>query len=166
MIPIRATVIIDNDILDAVAETAEKAPKLMQTALRRNVRRIASRIVQPLRKRPPKWKGKRRWQSDRQRRAYFATNGFGAGIPYQPTGRLTKGWDVEYVGRDAYNGEFAIVNPVKYAPFVQGDWAQKMHLDSGWPQLAPLVAKAREDINEVAIQTWFTVSDPYAGVKG
>ena len=29
-----------------------------------------------------------------------------------------------------------------------------------------VVAKAREDINEVAIQTWFTVSDPYAGVKG
>jgi hypothetical protein len=166
MIPIRVTVTIDNDILDAVAETAEKAPKLMQTAMRRNVRRVANRLLRSLRKRPPKWRGKRRWKSERQRRAFFATDGFGGGIPYRPTGKLEAGWDVEYTNRDPYSGEFTVVNPVAYAQFVQVDFAQPMHLDSGWPQLAPLVAQVREDIQEVAIQTWFTVSDPYAGVKG
>lgn len=34
------------------------------------------------------------WDSDKQRRAFFATDGFGHGIPYRRTGRYEAGWDV------------------------------------------------------------------------
>lgn len=32
------------------------------------------------------------WDSEKQRRAFFATNGFGAGIPYKRTGAYVAGW--------------------------------------------------------------------------
>jgi hypothetical protein len=34
------------------------------------------------------------WDSERQRRAYFATNGFGRGIPYVRQGSYIRGWQV------------------------------------------------------------------------
>lgn len=34
------------------------------------------------------------WDSDKQRRAFFATNGFGRGIPYTRTGNYGRGWTV------------------------------------------------------------------------
>src|SRR5690349_11752070 len=34
------------------------------------------------------------WDSERQRRAFFATKGFGKGIPYRRTGRYRLGWRI------------------------------------------------------------------------
>lgn len=161
---IRAEVRVDDDVLDAIADTAKQSPKLMHTAMRRNMRRLATRLLKPLKKEPPVWRGKRRWKSEKQRRAYFATNGFGAGIPYVRTHGLVRAWRVEFKNNTPASGVITLVNDTHAAQFVQGDFAQPMHLDSGWPQAAPVVAKGREDVNEVAIQTWFTVSDPHAGV--
>ena len=36
-----------------------------------------------------------RWTSERQRKAFFATKGFGRGIPYKRTGKLAKAWVVD-----------------------------------------------------------------------
>ncbi len=35
-----------------------------------------------------------KWDSEKQRRAFFATNGFGAGIPYNRNGKYNSGWTV------------------------------------------------------------------------
>ncbi len=35
------------------------------------------------------------WDSERQRRAFFATNGFGGGIPHRRTGEYQDGWKIE-----------------------------------------------------------------------
>jgi hypothetical protein len=37
------------------------------------------------------------WDSERQKRAFFATNGFGQGIPYQRTNRMVLGMRLERV---------------------------------------------------------------------
>lgn len=42
------------------------------------------------------------WDSEKQRRAYFATDGFGKGIPYGRTGRYQRGWMVERAGANGY----------------------------------------------------------------
>src|SRR3972149_8428153 len=39
-----------------------------------------------------------RWDSEKQRRAYFATDGFGAGIPYSRTGGYGAGYVDEKTG--------------------------------------------------------------------
>jgi hypothetical protein len=35
-----------------------------------------------------------KWDSDKQRKAFFATNGFGKGIPYVRTNQYVNGWQV------------------------------------------------------------------------
>lgn len=59
------------------------------------------------------------WSSDRQRKAYFASNGFGAGIPYQRTQTLSQGWKTLGYGRNQI-----IVNEVPYAGWVKDEPTQ------------------------------------------
>ena len=81
------------------------------------------------------------WTSERQRRAYFATNGFGAGIPYRRTGGLTRAWRGAVIPRgDGFR--VVILNPVKSARFVYGTLSfnpslrtagqQRFHVITGW----------------------------------
>lgn len=78
------------------------------------------------------------WTSERQKRAFFATDGFGRGIPTQRTGNVQAGWKVltERVG-----GIFSVVveNAVDYAKRVYGSLAkggqrfqQRFHRNTGW----------------------------------
>jgi hypothetical protein len=59
------------------------------------------------------------WDSERQRRAFFATDGFGHGIPYRRTGKYNEGWRLEPV-KDSYGEGYQLVNKVPYARYVGG----------------------------------------------
>jgi hypothetical protein len=69
------------------------------------------------------------WQSEKQRRAYFATNGFGGGIPYKRTGNLSAGWQARYTS-GGYQSK--IINTTPYAQYVQGDRQQMGHFADKW----------------------------------
>lgn len=69
------------------------------------------------------------WQSEKQRRAFFATKGFGRGIPTKRTFNLRFGWKVVKWG-DGVNTK--IVNDQPYADFVQGEKIQAGHIKDGW----------------------------------
>ncbi len=60
------------------------------------------------------------WDSERQRRAYFATNGFGHGIPYHRTGGLVAGYVVTPLG-DGMMAKARISNAAPAARYVVGD---------------------------------------------
>ncbi len=67
------------------------------------------------------------WDSEKQRRAYFASNGFGGGIPYRRTQNLARGWKAEGKGVDQ-----VVTNDVPYAKYVK-DFAQSRgHMADGW----------------------------------
>ena len=72
-----------------------------------------------------------RWASERQRRAYFATNGFGRGIPSVRTNRLVNTWTDMILIRD---GELTVTaqNGVPYREYVTGDKQQPFHERTGW----------------------------------
>lgn len=77
------------------------------------------------------------WQSEKQRKAYFASNGFGKGIPYQRTGDLGRAWHI--VERmDGYQSR--IVNDLDYADFVQGVVQQRGHWADKWRKARDIVA--------------------------
>lgn len=88
-----------------------------------------------------------KWQSEKQRRAYFATDGFGGGIPYKRTDKLSQGW--------ALNGlpyRPVITNPEPHAPYVMGDALQRGHKADGWRHFMTVISdnlkgamKAAED---------------------
>lgn len=160
---IRVLVTVETDILDAIEDTALRSPKLMQTAFKRNVSRLRSRILDDLKQDPGPVHYPIRWKSERQRRAFFATNGFGAGIPYERTGDLLAGYRINTITNDD-GGILEVTNNVPYARFVVGDDAQPFHLDTGYRQVGVAIANYREEAEEILISTWFTVADATAGV--
>lgn len=153
-----ATITVDDDILQAYSEAASQSPRLMQTAFNRNIGRLRARLKTALAEQPQKAKKPFIWKSERQRRAFFATNGFGGGIPYQRTNRLSSGWDVTLLTGDD-EGLLQVTNEVPYARYVQGDDAQPGHLNTGWAQAGVIVAQYRAEAENVLIETWFTVTD-------
>lgn len=153
-----ATLLVDDDILDAFSEAARQSPRLTAIAYRRAIRPLASRMLEDLRRQPQAARKPFIWKSERQRRAFFATDGFGGGIPTQRTGDLSAGWDIEFVNSDD-GGILQATNDVAHTQFVQGDFAQPGHLATGWPQAAEVIAKYREQAEDVLIETWFTIVD-------
>jgi hypothetical protein len=57
------------------------------------------------------------WDSEKQRKAFFATKGFGKGIPYRRTGDYIAGWKVTKLGEIGYR----VGNEKKQAGPIAGD---------------------------------------------
>ena len=165
MIGAQMDVTVPLDILDAIQDTAVSAPGKMRTAYRRAVKRLRTSILRSLKVEPKKPTYPLRWKSKKQRAAYFATNGFGHGIPYQRTGKLLNSYDVQLL-EDPNGAILRVVNSDPKAEFVIGDFAQPFHLDTGWVQMAEVISDARVEAEEVLIQTWYTVTDAFAGARG
>lgn len=140
-----------------------RIPSLFNTAWPRQVTRIRTFAKDRLRRKPGKVRYPIRWTSERQRRAYFATNGFGGGIPSKRTDRMINAWEVDYTF-SGENGELTLTNDEDYAQYVVGGDQQGFHKDTGWYK----VDTAMVEINAFAVdgleQTWITVTDVFAGV--
>jgi hypothetical protein len=106
---------------------------------------------------PPKYPI--RWSSERQRRAFFASDGFGRGIPTKRSHAMSQAWqvsvNVEQITRFqvftntliAFLARFKVAdaptpppptiivdvsNPVSYTRYVEGKDQQGFHKDTGW----------------------------------
>lgn len=163
------TVTVPADIIAAINEQIGLTPKLMTTAYNRATSRLRSRWRDALRVEPPPAANYYpiHWKSAKQRRAFFATNGFGRGIPTVRTHTLSQGWQVIFAPLDN-GGAITVVNETPYAQFVVGNNRQPMFDGNtgGIPWLEPdfINVQYLEEAEEVMIQTWFTVSDIFAGV--
>ena len=71
-----------------------------------------------------------KWQSEKQRKAYFASDGFGGGIPYKRTDALKNAWD--YRETNSQWDRVNLVNTSGYGQYVQGDNLQRGHLADKW----------------------------------
>lgn len=108
---------------------------------------------------PPKRRkeDKVKWTSDNQRMAFFASGGFGKGIPYQRSGALADGWTIDVTTE---GGIFTIKirNPAPGAKFVYGSLAknpaaarrpqQQFHRDTGWPLAVDIIRPMIDDMLE------------------
>jgi len=82
------------------------------------------------------------WQTEKQRKAFFATDGFGNGIPTVRNNAMVDAWSVEYK-TSGQGWQIVVNNPVDYTRFVVGSLAkrvdrarrfqQRMHKATGWP---------------------------------
>ena len=125
--------------------------------------RLAGRSLSRLKTIPGKPHYPIRWTSERQRRAYFATNGFGRGIPSTRTGGIVGDWQAEFNQSD-YGGILALVNMNPAAQYLQGDRAQGFHKDTGWVQLDDVTDDAYKEMGDVAVFTFYQIGDPFQGV--
>jgi len=117
-----------------------------------------------------------RWTSERQRRAFFASNGFGRGIPTQRSGKVAQ-WItfVDYDGlekqrlflyqlklylatlnplklgkRPAQMKDFTLIsieNDAPYMRYVTGFNQQGFHKDTGWIYTPSIILDAVEEVD-------------------
>jgi len=170
---IKARVVIEGDIQDFVSEVRE-ASRDADKAMKKELDAIAKAIQDPLSRdllalTPGPVRYPIEWTSEKQRRAYFATNGFGKGIPYKrKTGKrsLMGGWKVrKYVSR---TGNLLTASNDAYVyPFVAEDpsrvnWWQRFHKNTGWPSAGVVdeVFAAWSDVAQQRIgESWFQYWD-------
>lgn len=72
------------------------------------------------------------WTTEKQRKAFFATDGFGSGIPTKRSDDLRTSW-VVVVGTQMRTSLITLQNPKSYAQFVYpGSRQQIFHKKTGW----------------------------------
>lgn len=156
---ISAELILDADVLDAVKTGLQNAPKTMATLVNRSLLpTISRRALEVLQTPPGKVVYPIAWTSERQRRAFFATDGFGAGIPYRRTGALPAAWRVTFTPISDDGGAIMAENASPYAPFVIGNWQQRFHRNTGWYVSDDKIVELSEYANDALIDGWYSVA--------
>lgn len=155
---IRVELTIDDAIIEAYRDLFKKLPVVTRKAFKGEITRLSSPMLDALTATPGAPHYPIRWKSERQRRAFFATDGFGRGIPTQRSGALQAGWQVAFEG-DQFGSTIEVFNTQPHARFVQGDDAQPFHLDTGWPQAAPIIVDFQEDVTDALVNTWFSITE-------
>lgn len=137
MLTVKVT--IDPDVLNAVRSLPDRVAPAMGQYVANVVQPAVERaVMEQVAPYPGPVRYPIEWQSERQRRAFFATDGFGSGIPYQRTGRLYAGWRTD-LDRRQLTGYLTIRNTAPYAGYVYGSLVvtatyvqQRMHINTGW----------------------------------
>lgn len=161
---IRVQVTVPKDVLRAIRGTAARAPRTMLAIYRKRMEPVNRRYIGRLKHTPGSPQYPIRWKSERQRRAFFATNGFGRGIPSQRTGKVSDGWRVRQSSHP-FQGTTTVSNDVPYAVFVYGsisapnNWQQPFHQDTGWPNATEIVVEWSEVAEDTAIAAWFEATE-------
>lgn len=135
---IRTDIAINFAALDNLEALLETWPELVEDAAERAFARVQPFVLRDLQATPGPVKYPIAWASEKQRKAFFASDGFGHGIPTRRTGAISRGWDVSLVvtsTRITVNTS----NRVPYAKYVVGklrergrDTQQRMHINTGW----------------------------------
>lgn len=144
---------VNRDILDEVRDELE--PEILA-----DLEQEPGRVRYPI-----------QWTSERQRRAFFATNGFGGGIPYRRKHKLSSAWMVEVRG-----AAIVIENPSTASKFVYGSLAtnrsaalrfkQRFHSNTGWYTATDKVGAWMDEIQEVYLEKFDEKLSTYARSKG
>ncbi len=98
------------------------------------------------------------WSSERQRRAYFATNGFGGGIPYSRTMNLMNSGTFRVESK--YSSLYVFYeNIANYFKWVQGNLLQIIgHRTRGWKPVNTFVVNESGKIlplfKDAALKAW------------
>lgn len=164
---IRSNAQIPVDVLDAVTTQlrTNKTRSLMVANFRRRIEPVSEWIITVLSTEPEGPRYPIQWKSAKQRKAYFASNGFGKGIPYKRDHALARGWKTSLQLTTRKASSFAVFNDEDFAQFVQGEHAQPFHVDR-WPQINDHLTELNERAEDAAINAWFESCETVAMTKG
>lgn len=122
-------------LLSAVKNIPTRAKQDYKRELMRTVKPEVQQQVDDLLGQPaPPVKLPFEFATEKSRRAYFATNAFGKGIPYRRTNQLPTSWRVDLTTRLQKNF-IVITNPKSYTKYVYGSIDQRQvpgHRNTGW----------------------------------
>lgn len=116
----------------------------MQESVHRARARTQPQIIEILAPAVGKVKYRIDWTTLRQMRAFFATRGFGRGIPTKRTGAINEGWRSVSETISGLGTSITYWNIVPYTKFVVGTFVsiapmQRFHRNTGWQPVNPKV---------------------------
>jgi hypothetical protein len=167
---ISADVSLDLTVFDQITNHVGKTPKLMDTAVKLELRRFKPRLVAKFEPLPARHAGKFIWSLDKQaneraRRWWFANRkGQGAYQRRGKNGGLVSQFDLQTNIASA-NGFITIINKAKGAKYVFGDSQIPSHRLTGHPRLNVAAAELGVELSTRLGKLWLTVADPLAGVR-
>lgn len=136
------------------------SPQLLNTAYARSVRGLRRDFVKELATPLGAHKRPTDWQTDKQRRWWWAV---GVKLWHGRTGRLGKGWRTD-IKTTRSVGVFRYWNVVPSWIFVQGERMQQMHRYA-WRNIQNVAPKYASLASVRLAEIWHTITDPNAGVK-
>lgn len=150
-------------LLNRIDANIGRIPFLFNSSYQRQIGRIRSRMLSDLHRTPGKPHYPITWTSERQRRAFFASNGFGRGIPTRRTGRMVNSWDVK-AERTLNGGRMLLTNDTEYWPFVVGEAQQGFHQMTGWYQVDDVIDRYSGLAADALVETWIDSANPFTGI--
>jgi len=141
------TLTVDPDIMPAYADLIADAPRAVNTFVGETIANDVKQQVDAVNQYPPPAVHPIEWANQippppgkhanmanglwsKQKAAYFASDGFGAGIPYVRKGTY---WISFIVAWDADTGTLSVTNDSEIDQFVTGPFQQLFHANTGWP---------------------------------
>lgn len=120
------------DIFAAFRGLDKKAKQRFRTYLRTDVKSEVQRdVVDLMAPYPAGVKHPFKFATAKSRRAFFATNGFGRGIPTTRSNQLHDSWDTQIT--DRHNGSLIrVVNLKPYSKYVYAPRQVPGHRNTGW----------------------------------
>ena len=153
---VNITILVEGDSFTAMAETIRYTARNVNRDFNIRRRPVDAKALTFLRFQPATPHYPIIWQTPKQRRAFFATNGFGRGIPTQRSGKLQEAWAVNLTP-DSEGGTLSFDNSASYSMYVQGDYMQKMHIASGYHSADDAVDQFAPDYMVTLEQSFFAV---------
>lgn len=162
------TINVDADVAELLIRDLKTKARKFRRLYRDRITQLADETIRELARPAPPVKYPIQWKTERQRRAFFATRGFGKGIPTRRTGAINRGWKYIQVA-DFRQGLFTVYNDattrdyftgqlVFYEQFVQGEFQQPFHKNTGWRPAQDVLADALVRAEDVLIDTWYEVN--------
>ncbi len=160
----KASVVVDDQyLIDAYVQLLRDAPEVVNRLVNEAVNANRDALLARLRTEPGAVVYPIRWTSERQRRAYFATNGFGAGIPYRRTHKLVGSWRVLVVYQPGQLTSVEIGTDDPKEQFVTGRHQQRFHAVTGWYKtenvLDAVDKRMTDDVETALIRSFYAVED-------
>lgn len=152
--------LFDRSHLKRMRDAPDKMSNRMIKFIRKKVRPLVSlRVDERLRVAPPPRNNSMplKWTSEEQRRAFFATGGFGYTIPYKRTGKGIKSWRVRgnYYKQSA-NIFISTTDPAQ--EFITGPRQQFFHTATGWPVAEDVVRDIWEEAMSEMNSFWLKMT--------
>lgn len=132
--------IVGKRLIDLFRNAFKNLENFMVMNLERTQFSEGDELLRELRQYPGAVKYPIRWASERQRRAFFASNGFGRGIPTQRTNVLKDGWKL-ITDTTGHTARLMVLNTQAYERYVTGVQRQPFHEITGWQDSGAVIER-------------------------
>ena len=146
----------------ALADTVQRSPTTVRARYARRVKPLMDKLLAALKDEPGKPHYPLKWKNKRQKRKVMRLLRLADNLPYERQHELIKLW--KPIFRPVGTGgrvEFNNVSPVM--EYVQGEWQQPFHDETGWAVVDDLLVRARPEAETLLVQSWFSVIDDTGG---